>query len=143
MILEALIQKLMNEYVVGIILWLGWTFRTLNTLLVLIHYLSFSDFQLTQLWPSYVGSSRHLSVSIVAHQDSSLIQAICLTTLFSRFPFFTTYLDADSLSSLGMTQYTLLGVRIESSKRQYNSQIFWIWFYLLMFDYLPPIKLHW
>ena len=102
-----------------IILWLGWTFRPLSTPRVLLHNSSFSGFQHSECWPTWVGSFHHPSLSTVVFIDNILTQAISSTPLPSRFSFFSTYLEAklNYLLILELPQYTLLRVRIDTSQR--------------------------
>ena len=86
-----------------------------------------------------MGSSYHPSVSTVVYLGTSLILAANPTTLLSRFPYFSTYLDN---AFLPFESRTVLVHLIESSgwnlQIQYHSQIIWIWSYLL-FCYLSSI----
>ena len=84
-------------------------------------------------------SSYHHSVSTVVHLDNSHTLDINPTTPFSRFPFFSTCLDASpTLLSLVLSQYVLLAVQIGTSPKgsiivRYSESDH------LLFTCLPPI----
>ena len=102
---------------VGVILWLGWTFSSLSTSLVLLNYSLFSSLRRIWYCPTLVCFSNYFCVFIMMYLDSNLTQVICPTTLLSRFSFFVTYLDASlTLSSLKLFYYILLWVQIDTPK---------------------------
>ena len=67
-------RKYKNKIFVGIILWLGWTFNSLNNFLVLFHYLPFSGFWCNQCWFTKVGSSNRPSVFSVMCLGSVILK---------------------------------------------------------------------
>ena len=71
----------------------------------------------------------------------SLTQVIGPSTLLSRFPFFSTYLDTTlgsyPLLILELSQWPYWEFGIDVSQREYHSQLFCIWSSFIL-SYLPP-----
>ena len=113
---------------VGIILWLGWTFCLLSTSLVLLHYSPFLYFRSIQCWLMWEGLSHQPSVSTVVHQDSGLTQIIIPTALLNSFTFFFTYLDAcPTFSNLECASTLKRELILTPLKENIICEIIWIW----------------
>ena len=113
---------------VGIILWLGWTFCLLSTSLVLLHSSPFLYFRRIQCWLMWEGLSHQQSVSTVVYLDNGITQIIIPTTLLNSFAFFSTYLDAcPTFSNLGCVNTLKWELILTPLKDNIICLLIWIW----------------